>query len=219
LLRARILARLGRRRDAARDASAACALAPEDPRGHDFVATLAFEAGRYADAENAWKVALRLDPTNAGLLNNVGAALDRQGRKDEAREAFRRAIGMCPSLALPKRNLHANLQTPMKMAGLAASVVALAVYKLSSDSWFTWFTGSTEPSPSERAVERFVSSCLRAGMALCAAVLFLWVWRKRAMRRRQAEIEAHDPQLAKIYLQVDTDPYIGRPDLFPERQA
>lgn len=52
-----------------------------------------------------WESSLRADPANARALNNLGTAYALEGRKAEAREAYRRALELRPDYALARENL------------------------------------------------------------------------------------------------------------------
>ncbi|MHB8668718.1 MAG: tetratricopeptide repeat protein [Burkholderiales bacterium] len=59
----------------------------------------------YAGAERAYRMALRIAPGNAPLLNNLGTVLERQGRIKEARQYFAAALKADPYLHEAKVNL------------------------------------------------------------------------------------------------------------------
>lgn len=62
------------------------------------------EQGRYAEAESYLRQAIAINPT-ALSYNNLGVALDRQGRVEEAKEAWRNALRLDPSHELARKNL------------------------------------------------------------------------------------------------------------------
>jgi len=52
---------------------------------------LALEAGETQEAERCFRRAVELDPGYADAVNNLGVALERQGRADEARARYEEA--------------------------------------------------------------------------------------------------------------------------------
>jgi tetratricopeptide (TPR) repeat protein len=104
--RARVLADCGRLDEAARDLRAALAILPGFDAARTQLVQVLFRLGaaeiaraRHGEAEGAFRAALALAPGNAGAHNNLGLALQRQGRAAEAIEEFRRALAADPSLA------------------------------------------------------------------------------------------------------------------------
>jgi tetratricopeptide (TPR) repeat protein len=205
-VRASILAELGRRKDATEAAARACTLAPNDPLTYDLVGDLAFGAGRYADAENAWRTALRLDPMSALRLNNFGAALDRQGRKDEARETYRRAIGMDPSLEISKRNLHHSVRSSLKVGAIMAGGGAVGGFKIFAIGGVLQGAASAVGADGANTIE-----IVAIGVVVVLGILVgLRLRIARGARRREAELEARDPELVRLYRQIEADVAAGR---------
>ncbi|MGD0770913.1 MAG: tetratricopeptide repeat protein, partial [Tepidisphaeraceae bacterium] len=62
-------------------------------------------AGRLADAEAIYRLALARDPNDADAHHNLGAVLKAQGRIDQAIESYRRAIQFKPDRAEGHYNL------------------------------------------------------------------------------------------------------------------
>lgn len=60
--------------------------------------------GEYAKAEKVFRGALVLSPGNGDLYSAVGAALQAQGRQDEAIAMFEQALNACPSEPSAKVN-------------------------------------------------------------------------------------------------------------------
>jgi tetratricopeptide (TPR) repeat protein len=204
-LRGRILEKLDRKREAANEAARACELDPQDALAHDLVARLAFAEGRFRDAENEWRTALGIDPTSALRLNNFGAALDRQGRKDEAREAFRHAIRMDPSLEVSKHNLHQSVRSSLGTGTLVAGGGAAVALKLGALHGITRVVASSTDTDWVLGVLCVVMAIVLVGM---------WVvrpaWVSRRTRRLERELEARDPELMRLYRQIDGDIAAGR---------
>lgn len=61
--------------------------------------------GDYRTEVALWESSIRADPANARAHNNLGAALALAGRREEAREAFRKALRLRPDYALAEENL------------------------------------------------------------------------------------------------------------------
>jgi serine/threonine protein kinase len=64
------------------------------------------ERKRYADAVEAYRASLKLDPDNAVVWNDLGRALCGPGRLREAERAFARALAINPGLVAARRNLY-----------------------------------------------------------------------------------------------------------------
>ena len=67
------------------------------------------QQGKWNEAEQEWRAALALAPTDARAWTNLGVALNRQDRTDEAYEAWRKAISIDPKLPGPHFNLGLTL--------------------------------------------------------------------------------------------------------------
>ena len=65
-----------------------------DPDALSNLGFLAYEEHRYADAADAFRRAVAASPKDPGLHRNLGDALARIGRSDEARAAYVRAVTM-----------------------------------------------------------------------------------------------------------------------------
>jgi len=208
-LRASCLAKLERPKEAEDAAERACQLSPEDPMAYAVLGDLAFAAHRWADAESAWRTALGLDPTNAPRLNNYGAALSRQGRKREALDAYRRAIRMDPSLDLAKRNLHHSVRGTLGRGALVAGAGALWVLKIA---------GVTAANGSMRFIMQSPGSGWRDVLAGAGSLVLLGAvialarrgWIAYRARERLKDLEVRDPDLVRLYRQIDRDLAAGR---------
>ncbi len=62
-------------------------------------------AGAWAAAETSLRDALRFDDHDNSTWNNLGVALERQGKLDEARRAYERAVKLSPGQTLYRKNL------------------------------------------------------------------------------------------------------------------
>jgi tetratricopeptide (TPR) repeat protein len=198
-IRARVLAKLGRAEEARKEAQRACELSPGDATSHDLVALYAFKDRRWPEAERSWREALRIDPMNALRLNNFGAALDRQGRGEEARQAYRRAIQMDPSLAVSKRNLHETVRFPLKRATLFVVVGAVALVKLA-------LRKLGGPSLAPRLAATTTGSVALGVFVIVTAAGLAWLARRVWAKR----LAARDPELMRLYRQIDADIAAGR---------
>ena len=74
------------------------------------------DEGRFAEAEPHYRAALRAQPDNARILNNLGVACSRLGRPEEAEELLRRALASDPRN--PER--HYTLGVALYEAGKSA---------------------------------------------------------------------------------------------------
>jgi molecular chaperone DnaK len=71
---------------------------------------LLFNQGHFADAEAAFREAIRLDPGLAVAHSNLGSVLDATDRYGEAEAAYREAIRLYPGLAMAHHNLGFTLK-------------------------------------------------------------------------------------------------------------
>ncbi len=63
------------------------------------------QAGQFADAERLFRGVLQARPDQPGLYNNLGIALQAQGKLNEAVEVFQRAVKVAPEYAPAHSNL------------------------------------------------------------------------------------------------------------------
>jgi predicted O-linked N-acetylglucosamine transferase (SPINDLY family) len=73
----------------------------------------AFNAGRHADAEKAFRAVLAADPKNADALNLLGLSAMRAGRPEEGAASIARAVALRPS----EPSFRLNLGVALKAAG------------------------------------------------------------------------------------------------------
>ncbi|HEY0834859.1 MAG TPA: tetratricopeptide repeat-containing glycosyltransferase family protein [Azospirillum sp.] len=84
--------------------------------------------GRLAEAEDAYRTALRLRPGYPEAHNNLGITLHTLGRLDEAEDAYRAALGLRPDYAEALNNLAITLTDLMRTEeALTACRVALSL--------------------------------------------------------------------------------------------
>lgn len=67
--------------------------------------SLRYETGRYEEAVEAYKDAIRLAPKDPAVYNKLGAAYSALKRNKEAVEAFKRAVSLDPALVEARLNL------------------------------------------------------------------------------------------------------------------
>lgn len=84
-------------------------------RGHG-----ALDREEYVEAERLFREALRLDPTNADLHVDLGIALGRQWKLEEAIASYREALRLDPHLAAA----HNNLGNVLLLRGQVADAIA-----------------------------------------------------------------------------------------------
>ncbi len=70
----------------------AARLAPGDGLMHYHLGRYYYSAQRFAQAEQAYRAALKLDPESVKTYDNLALALEAQRKTDEAEECYRRAI-------------------------------------------------------------------------------------------------------------------------------
>ncbi|MFO7610595.1 MAG: tetratricopeptide repeat protein [Candidatus Krumholzibacteriia bacterium] len=82
----------GRLEQARRQYESAVATDPGHADWHYRLGCVCLKLEDPVSAENAFRRALDLEPASASTLTNLGVALDRQGRRDEAVRAYRRSL-------------------------------------------------------------------------------------------------------------------------------
>jgi Flp pilus assembly protein TadD len=78
---------------------------PGEPAAWYSLGVAYFELGRYQEAVEAYKEALRLKPDDAAAWNNLGNAYSDLGRYQEAIQAYKEALRLEPDNAVPWKNL------------------------------------------------------------------------------------------------------------------
>ena len=99
--------------------------AADRPSSRRFSGWAYFDMGQLKEAESAFREANRLDPKDANVLLVLGLVADRQGKPDEAREAWQRAAalgGDSEAGAEGPQNL-ANLDARLAGRGATAATV------------------------------------------------------------------------------------------------
>ena len=91
--------------EAYRHAWRAVELGPEQAASHATLAYVALQTRNWALAEKGFRAAIRIAPDDAAIINNLGLALEQQGKVSEARVAFRRALELDPAMPGFRKNL------------------------------------------------------------------------------------------------------------------
>ncbi|MGK5680526.1 tetratricopeptide repeat protein [Actinoplanes sp. URMC 104] len=105
-LASRALTLLGRHEDAVTTAYRAVVAEPRNPLWHDRVAWALLSADRQiADAEQAARTAIGLDPTEAHYYYTHGVTLDALGHVDQARQALLTSLRMEPENPVAQHKL------------------------------------------------------------------------------------------------------------------
>ncbi|MEM9538266.1 MAG: tetratricopeptide repeat protein [Cyanobacteria bacterium P01_E01_bin.42] len=73
------------------------------------------EERRYEDAERIWRQLLEIEPDNDAAYNNLGLALDKQGKFEEALAAYRTALSL-PNRAGNPTNAHSAVHNSLGYA-------------------------------------------------------------------------------------------------------
>jgi tetratricopeptide (TPR) repeat protein len=143
------------------------ALAPDWPPAHRALGAIAVRRRRWLEAEAHYRKALELDPTDTFTLNNLGVALDGQGRGKEAIEAFEMAAESDPSHKLARRNLYVSTR------GYIGLGVALAV---------VFFVARSAAQLIDAAAGSAFATLLALAVMVAAGAVFLAV-RSRSRRK------------------------------------
>ncbi len=182
-LRSLVLASLKRLPEAQESAERAVALDPQSAANLAQLADVHLAAGRHARAEALYRQSLSLEPTNAECLNNLGVALERQKRLEEAAMAYKSAFLLDPRLEVAKRNTHGAVH---KLVGPAGMTV-LAVVAI-------------------QALVRIGGALGAAAGGLALVVLAVALAVRHVRRRRALErLAEREPQLHGIYLRIDQE--------------
>lgn len=116
----------------------ACGLMPRDPRPLNALAGVLMGLKRYEDAIGAYRAAtvLAADPSPADMLNNMGVALERLERRDEAVALIRSAALIRPDSPAIHDNLgNALLGTARAEEAEACHRKALALGAKGAETW------------------------------------------------------------------------------------
>lgn len=121
---------------AATAAATAVRLDPASPKGHDALGRVALARKRPAEAEQHFRTALGIAPADAGVLNNLGVALHRQGRHKQAVHYFGEASKLDPRSSLPRRNAVSAAQASSAIATVVIVIISwLLVSATEAKGW------------------------------------------------------------------------------------
>jgi protein O-GlcNAc transferase len=163
--------------------------------------------GRLAEAERAWRAALRLDPQQPEALNNLGGLLGQQKRTDEAVSVLRHCIATHPLLVAPRANLaHALVEARRFEEGEEACRGALAIDP--SHFHANFLAGALAARNREHATAERRYRAALAGKPESAEVL-TQLGRTLRLLKRESEAEAafhaaiaYAPELADAHVQL-----------------
>ncbi|RAU22121.1 hypothetical protein CU669_10630 [Paramagnetospirillum kuznetsovii] len=116
----------------------AVALVPRDPKPLSILAAIYMSQSKHDEAIAAYRSAIQLsiDPNPADLLNNLGVALERQERRDDAVAVLRAATLVRPDLPAIHDNLgNSMLSTGNAVAAEACHRRALALGAKGAETW------------------------------------------------------------------------------------
>jgi tetratricopeptide (TPR) repeat protein len=113
-------------RDAQAAADRAVTLAPDASEGYNAQGLVALSLNRLDEAAAKFRLALARDPQNAQAMNNLGVALLRAGRRNQAIHYFAEASRIDPRFTTPRRNaVRAAKALSLPMAVLIFSLLAI----------------------------------------------------------------------------------------------
>lgn len=156
----------GSRHRARRVAETAVAIAPNEPQTHFVVGLVADRVGRHADAETAYRRALRLDPQHAAARNNLSVILSRRGDYIGAAKGFTEAAAGDPRLMIARRNVDyvvIRLVQRAQLVVLAALFAAIAGPRIVgvNSQWISFLAALTGIVVITTSVVRFSRSTPR----------------------------------------------------------
>ena len=145
-------------------------------------------------AEGHYREALKLDARDALTLNNLGVALNKQGRRKEAAVAFKSAVIADPGLRVARVNTHETISGMMTKGGLplVGLIIGANVVRILARAGVTTFA---------------IGIGLAIGVFF-AALVVAGIWASRSKTKR--ELETADPQLMEIFEKLDRDKKAGR---------
>lgn len=94
---------------------------------HRSRANQAFRHRKWAQVQSELEALLTITPDDAIAWNNLGVALERQGKAREAVDAYAHAAALAPIGGLPRRNLVNEMQ---RYLGFAAAIVLFRIIDL-----------------------------------------------------------------------------------------
>ena len=204
----------------------------EQVRDHYDAAQNFEQHGKWKEAEQEWRAALRLAPDDARAWTNLGVALNRQEKTAEALEAWRKAIAINPKLPGPYFNLgltlvrkgdYINAVTPLRQAieldpnnegakrALAVALIGTEKFQEATPLIAQLLSRSPkDPALLELAAQTYLrerryaeaATMLQRRLALPKATSFLWAQYGDAL-----DGAGRTPEAAEAYRKaVDMDP-------------
>jgi tetratricopeptide (TPR) repeat protein len=188
--RALALSELKRVREAREANLLAIELDPQNPDLRRHLGDL-FLADDPKAAEAHYRSCLAIDPRDAHALNNLGVALTRQRRSYEAAATFRSALLLDPTLKVAKENTLTTVNGLLHTSGPIVALFALL------------------------QIVRIVGAASEAALPLVAVLavltlLGLWSFLRWRVRRRRARLAEIDPQITRVFEQLQADRRSGR---------
>ncbi len=116
-------------------ANRAVELAPQEPRPHSIVGHLALTNNASVQAEQAFREALRLDPSNARALNGLAMANLRRGNLASAAAGFGAAVAADPNDDSARRNVSAAVWDAARNLFWGLAFLAFGVGQLIQLPW------------------------------------------------------------------------------------
>jgi len=173
-----------RRRDEARTAyESAIELAPNNAPHHRDLGTFLLGSDP-AEAALILRKSLDLDPLSAITHNNLGVALHKLKRPDEATFAFRTALRLDPTLNVAKENIHSAV------SGLLGKPVTIATMVLAGFAW------------AQLAVVAGAAAVIITATVALVLGGIIWLSVPQTKTRNREEL---DPDLLRLYDQIDAD--------------
>jgi tetratricopeptide (TPR) repeat protein len=176
-----VLLAQGRKRQAERVAEGNLAANPSSRMARESAAAVALSRRNWPDAERHARAGLRIDPQSAGLMIQLGAALQAQNRRAEAADVYAAAARADPTDQRGRRALGRLGMTVAGGGGVIA--VKLAIVWVASVNGRSWLFGS-----GGRRVPLFA--------AIVAAIMLI-AFGYQELRQRQA-IAQISPQLREV---------------------
>jgi len=195
-VRSLALEQLKRLPEAREAAEASAALDPENPAIHEQLGDLWLDDAA-ARAEGHYRESLRRDswdqrgPRRARVLNNLGVALNAQGKRREAALAFKAAHLLDPSLVEARQNARSSIQNLVRGAALLVGLQIL-------------FRAAKTGKHATRleALAPYRNWALAATGALLLAALGVWLWRRTA---GMARLATEEPELYALYSRLEEE--------------
>jgi tetratricopeptide (TPR) repeat protein len=201
-LRARCLIKMANYVPARQALKRAIEIAPETAWLHRVRGDLELDDHHDLAAERAYREALRCSPHDAVAFNNLGVALQRQGRAQDAALAFKSAVLLDPTLQVAKQNTHSQVKS---MTGPVAAGVGIGGAALAKACLMA--SPSVARSSSDGDGTTFLVFLVVAALVVLVVALAV-----RSVKRSHAEqkIKDLDPQLWDMYEKLERDKRDGR---------